>query len=194
MRSRSANLATRGRPCGATWPVAAWPDPSSRRRDLAPGGWCPAARTLDLSSLASGRRSSALGSEWGAVDEHAMQDNRELSCEGHLGLAHARAVGDTRRPALQCRASHRAGQDDVRRLVQRRAHAGVTDLADASRDVGLAGLVLLGRQAEMRADCLRRAEPPWVVHRRSKSQGYNDADTGYRHEQLRSLILTSLMP
>src|SRR3954466_10271032 len=81
-RLLAAYLATRGRPCGATWPVAAWPDPSSRRRDLAPGGWCPAARTLDLSSLASSRRSSALGGEWGAVDEHAMQDNRELSCEG----------------------------------------------------------------------------------------------------------------
>src|SRR3954454_12415274 len=163
MRSRSANLATRGRPCGATWPVAAWPDPSSRRRDLAPGGWCPAARTLDLSSLASGRRrSSALGSEWGAVDEHAMQDNRELSCEGHLGLAHARAVGEARGPALQCRALHRPGQDDVRRLVQRRAHTGVADLADASCDVRLAGLVFLGRQAEVGAHSFRGAEPLWI--------------------------------
>src|SRR3954462_5795086 len=149
MRSRSANLATRGRPCGATWPVAAWPDPSSRRRDLAPSGWCPAARTLDLSSLASSRRGSALGGEWVAVDEHAMQDNRELSCEGHLGLAHARAVGEARGPALQCRALHRPGQDDVRGLVQRRAHTGVTDLADASCDVRLAGLVFLGCQAEV---------------------------------------------
>src|SRR4051812_6066209 len=155
MRSRSANLATRGRPCGATWPVAAWPDPSSRRRDLAPGGWCASARTLDLSSLASGRRSSAVSGEWRAVDEHAVHYDRKLSGEGHLGLAHARAIGDTRRPALQGRAPYRAGQDDVRRLVQRRAHAGVADLADASRDVGLAGLVLLGRQAEMRADRLR---------------------------------------
>src|SRR3954454_17784543 len=143
MRSRSANLATRGRPCGATWPVAAWPDPSSRRRDLAPGGWCASARTLDLSSLASGRRSSAVSGEWRAVDEHAVHYDRKLSGEGHLGLAHTPTLGNACRPALQRRAFHGAGQDDVRGFVEHRAHAGVADFADAPRDVRLAGLVLL---------------------------------------------------
>ena len=36
-------------------------------------------------------------------------------------------------------------------LVERLAHAGVADLADAAADIGLSGLVLLRREPEVRA-------------------------------------------
>src|SRR5690348_9126366 len=52
----------RGRPRGAAPYLAAWPGPSSRRRDLAPGGWCLSARALDTSSqAAAAARSAAKG-------------------------------------------------------------------------------------------------------------------------------------
>src|SRR3954454_10210105 len=87
MRSRSANLEKRGRPCGAASAVTAWPDPSSRRRDLAPGGWCPPPEPFDLSSLASGRRGGLVSGEWRAVDEHAVHHDRKLR-------EHAKSWGD----------------------------------------------------------------------------------------------------
>src|SRR5215212_3218278 len=198
MRSRSANLASRGRPCGAASPAAAWPDPSSRRRDLAPGGWCPPPESSISPPLPQ-----AAAAAWSAANGVPSTSMRCITTESFL----ASATLALRMPA---RRASRAAQlfsaepftgrlrimcasEAVPRTVQRRAHAGVADLADATCDVGLAGLVLLRRQAKVSSYRFRGAEPPWVVHRRSECQGHDDADTGHRHEQLRSFIQTGLV-
>ena len=72
---------------------SAWPDPSSRRRDLAPGGWCldPPEPVNLLTSAGSGD-SSFISEEARPVGQHAMQNDRKLAGERDLGLAHTGAI------------------------------------------------------------------------------------------------------
>ena len=79
-----------------------------------------------------------------SVGEHAMQDDCELARERHLGFAHPGALGQPHGPALELRAApDRLRQHDMGRLIERFAHGGIADLADAPGAVGLAGLMLL---------------------------------------------------
>src|SRR3984893_11824652 len=103
---------------------SAWPDPSSRRRDLAPGGrYFRTARTCNLLTLAGYGYRSFVGQEGCSVGQHAVQNHGELAGERDLGLAHASASGQAHPPALQRRALDRSGQNDVGRLVEGGAHA-----------------------------------------------------------------------
>ena len=111
----------------------------------------------------------------------------------HLRLAHAGAGGEARGPALQGRALHRPGQDDVRGLVEQGPHPGVADLGDPPGHVRLPGLVPPGRQAEVRADRLRRAEPPGVIDRRDEGERHDGAHARRGHQQPDPLILPRLV-
>src|SRR5215213_8905002 len=152
MRSRSANLIARGHPRGAAGTDAAWPDPSSRRRDLAPGGWCPPPELLispPLLQAAAAARSALNG-----VPSTSIRCITTASFLARATLALRRPARRASRAAQLFRAEPFTGRvrmmcasEAVPRTVQRRAHAGVADLADATCDVGLAGLVLLRRQA-----------------------------------------------
>src|SRR5260370_24003259 len=83
-------------------------------------------------------------------------DHGELARQRHLGLVGAGAAGDPHGPAFEFRAAlDRLGQHEVGSLVKRLAHGGITVLADAAGVVGLAGLILLRRQPEMRPRLLR---------------------------------------
>ena len=60
--------------------------------------------------------------ELGVVDPHAMQDHGKSSRERDFGFFHSCSLGELGRPALEGMILDRAGQDDVRGLVKRRAH------------------------------------------------------------------------
>lgn len=93
-----------------------------------------------------------MGDERGLVAQHPVQDDRELACEGDLGLAQTHALGDVVGPGLQVRSLHRPRQDDIGGLIEGRAHPSDADLGDPPGVVRLAGLVLLGREAKMGAN------------------------------------------
>ena len=108
------------------------------------------ARTCNLLLLASCGHRSFVGQEVCSVGQHAVQNDGEFAGDRDLRLAHAGASGQADPPALQRGALHRSGQDNVSRLLECGAHAAVSDLENATGDIGLARLVLLGRQSEMR--------------------------------------------
>ena len=103
VEDRPANLRMRGRVPHPAWRPDLIHRPgegTSRREGLVP--W--PARELSRSLLLCGRRHDlGLGRvvERLSVGQHAMQDDRELARERHLGLAHAGAAGDPHRPALE---------------------------------------------------------------------------------------------
>ena len=108
-------------------------------------------------SLLRGRRR---GVECCSVGEHPVQDHREFARQRDLGLVHAGSPGDPHRPAFEFRAvPDRLRQHDVSGLAERLAHRGVADLADPPGAVGLAGLILLRCQSEVRARSFGRFEP-----------------------------------
>jgi hypothetical protein len=80
--------------CGLAWSIVPATGPSLRATG------CTGRPSLDLSSLASGRRRGALGAEGLTVREHAVQNDGELSSQRHFRLAHTRANGKARGPAL----------------------------------------------------------------------------------------------
>jgi hypothetical protein len=95
---------------------------------------------------------SSRGGELGVVDPHAAQDHGKSSRNRDFGFLHSGSLGELGRPALEVMTLDRAGQDDVRGLVERRAHQPITELADPAGDILLAGLMLLRRQSKMRAN------------------------------------------
>jgi hypothetical protein len=105
--------------------------PSSRRRDLAPGGWCREALEPLISLSLAGYGSRFVSEEFRTVDEHSVQNHGELAGDRHLGFAHAGTSGHAHPPALQNRAFDRPGQNDVGGLVEGGAHPAVTDLGNA---------------------------------------------------------------
>jgi len=82
----------------------------------------------------------------GGIGQRAVQNNGELAGERHLGLAHAPRAARSISQLFKAEPLHRPGENDVGRLVECSAHAAVSDLGDATGDVGLARLVLLGGQ------------------------------------------------
>src|SRR4028119_44541 len=145
MRSRPANPATRGHPRGAALPVAAWPDPSSRRRDLAPGGWClrPPEPWISppLLQAAAAARSAANGFPSASI---LCRTTASFLASATLALRMpARAA---RRAAQLFRAEPFTGRvrmtfasEAVPRTVQRGPHPGVADLGDPPGHVRFPG-------------------------------------------------------
>src|SRR4051794_22640088 len=125
------------------------PRPSSprERRGPAPSG----AETRSRSAGDGGRRALLAPAELGAVGPDAMEDDRELAGDRHAGSRHAPALGDLQAPGAQGRPLPAADQQRVGRLVERGSGELVAAAADAALHVRLAGLVALGRQAEVRA-------------------------------------------
>ena len=111
-----------------------------------------------------------------------MHHHGELARQRHLGLLHALPAGDPQRPGLERRAAHGAGQHHVGRLEQRRAHHGVAHLADPPGPIDLAGLVLLRRQAEVRAHGLGTREALGLVDRRPEGHRHHRADARNGHQ------------
>lgn len=99
-------------------------------------------------------RSRLVGAKRRPVHPHPMQDDSEFASQQHFRLLHTGAAGELHRSALEARPFHQPRQYDVGGFVKRRAHAGVADLGDPATQVRLAGLVLSGRQTEMRPDAL----------------------------------------
>src|SRR3984893_2005339 len=128
------------------------------------------ARTCNLLTLAGCGYRSFVGQEACSVGQHAVENYGELTGERDLRLAHAGASGQAHPPALQRRALHWPGQDDVGRLVEGGAHAAVSDLGNATGDVGLARLILLGGQSKMLAYRLGGPEPAGIVDCRDKGE------------------------
>src|SRR5215471_18810202 len=112
-----------------------------------------------------------------------------LQASATLRLAHAGASGQAHSPTLQGRALDRSGQNDVGCIVERSAHATVSDLGDATSDVGLARLVLLGGQPEMCSCRPRGPKAAGIVNGRGVGQRDDRADTGRRHQQPHAAIL-----
>ena len=107
-----------------------------------------------------------------------------LRASATLALRMPAAPGDAHRPAFERRAAFdRLGQHDMGGLVERLAHRGIADLADPAGVVGLAGLILLRRQAEMGAGLLRRPKPGRVVDGARIGERHDRADRRRRHQQ-----------
>jgi len=106
----------------------------------------------------------------------------QLARDRDAGRRHAAALGDPHRPALERRDAADPGQHRVRGLVQRGAHARVPDLADPAAHVGLARLVPLRRQAEMRSHRFGPTEPLRIVNGRLERERHQRADARHRHQ------------
>ena len=106
---------------------------------------------------AVGRENSKLGSGGfdRGFDGDAFVNNAELARERHLGLGHARTLGQFHRPTLEsCRALERSGQNRVGGLIERRAHRGVADLADPAAVIRLPDWYFLGVRPKCGPTCL----------------------------------------
>jgi GAF domain-containing protein len=89
-----------------------------------------------------------MSNEVGSVAEHAMQHHRQLAGQRHARLFWGRHV--LRPPMPSPSDPNRSRQDDVGRLVNRGSHTAIADLRDATAMIGLARLILLRRQSEVR--------------------------------------------
>src|ERR1700726_3792398 len=98
-----------------------------------------------------------------SLDQHAMQDHRELACERHFRLRHADALGELHGPGLDCRGLHRARENDVCGLIERGAHALVADLLDPASVIDFARLISLRRDPIMCANLFRVLETCGVI-------------------------------
>jgi len=79
-----------------------------------------------------------------------MQHHRQLAGQRHTRLSGTGMSCDRQRPTLQIGTFDRSRQDDVGRLLERAPHAAIADLRDATPMIGLARLILLRRQSEVR--------------------------------------------
>src|SRR5215210_2520052 len=135
----------------------------------------PARNSLRFVVLLCGDRRLLAPAELGAVDPHTMEHGPHLAGQRDLRPLQAAAPGNFHRPALECGEARRPAQYRIGRLVEGRAHHGVTHLADPADYVGLAGLVALGREAEMGPDRLGGSEPAGVIHRRPEGDRHQRA-------------------
>lgn len=79
-----------------------------------------------------------------------MQHHRQLAGQRQARLSGTGMSCDRQCPALQIRTFDRSREDNVGHLVERDAHAAIADLQDASAMIGLARLLFLRRQSEVR--------------------------------------------
>src|SRR4029078_12577092 len=86
--------------------------------------------------------------EVGAVDPHAMHDNREPPSEGDLGRLCTASLRDPHRPRAERRAAS-VMQQDVRRLVEGGSNHLIAATTDTTIVVCLAGAVPPRRQSKM---------------------------------------------
>ncbi|MBV8705461.1 MAG: recombinase family protein, partial [Acetobacteraceae bacterium] len=120
---------------------------------------------------------------------HCPTRRGQFTRQRHLCPPHAPALGDVHRPALERAEPGPPRQQRVGRVVQGRAHGGVAQARDPARDVGLARLVALGRQAEEGADRLGPLEPVGVVHCGLVGQRHHRAHARHRHQPPADLVL-----
>ncbi len=72
--------------------------------------------------------------------------------------------------------------EDIRCLVKRTSHPGVSGATDATRPVHFAGLPSPWGKAEMGSDIARFREPRWVVDGRNVGQCHQRSDARHRHQ------------
>src|SRR5581483_2593162 len=105
--------------------------------------------------------SCTLCPDWGPFENRAIapdgvQNDGELARDRNGGALPADALGKSQRPSLQRRWSLHASHQYAGSLVQVAAQQRVVGLADTADPLAVAGLVLAGREAEVRADLAGR--------------------------------------
>src|SRR6476659_709506 len=125
-----------------------------------------------------------------SVDPHAVQNNRELACDGDLGLAEAVSLGELGPPSLQSRPFRHAGQQHAGCLKQIHAQHGVTALRDSAGPIDFPGGMASSRQSDIGPDTSRSLEARRIVDRRPEAACGDWADTRYGHKPAVLHIMT----
>ena len=118
----------------------------------------------------------------GSVSPDAVQDHGDLAGCGNSCLLEALSCRQPYRPGLQRREPPHLADQASGRLEQERAHRTVAAFRDASRIVGLAGLVSPWCQAEEGADIARSSKPIGVVDACDEAQRHHRSHAGHRHQ------------
>ncbi len=114
----------------------------------------PARKPVLLSPSGSGHCWRRLvRKEVGFVPEHVVQHHRQLAGQRTRAFLGPARLATASAQDLRSEPLTGPGQDDVGRLVERGSHTHIADLRDATTVVGLARLILLRCQSEMRPHC-----------------------------------------
>jgi hypothetical protein len=114
------------------------------------------------------RRRFPAEAERGGVTPHAVQNDSEFARHRDACACQAATLGDLHSPGPQARPLAAAHEQRVGSLIERGAGEFVAAATDPALDVGLAGLVACGGQAEMSAHIAR---PPEAVRPNRSSTG-----------------------
>ena len=134
--------------------LTALPLPSSQRRDLR--GAEPISPCSKLAPLFRLYAAAASRPQRNVVPFTQMRCKMTASFRANATFARfmPRRCATSSAQRLKGREAHRPRQQDVRPLIEGRAHHRVTDPADCARDVRLTRLVFAGGQAEVCAHAL----------------------------------------
>jgi hypothetical protein len=120
--------------------------------------------------------------ERGSVDPHAMQGHCQFARHSDFGGLAAAALGHLQSPVLERREACHVREQDVRRLVQGRAHHLIANPADPTSDISPARLVPLRRQSKERSGVPGLLDAMGVIDRRLVGDRHDGTDTGCGHE------------
>src|SRR5215472_17056915 len=120
--------------------------------------------------------------ELAAIDPHPVQNDSQTPGDRDDRSTHPASLGDSHAPCLQPRPFCAASKQYMCRLVEHRAQQGIATFGHPAFIVGLARLVALRRQADMRADRPGMDETLRLVDRRTVSQCYHCADPWGGHQ------------
>src|SRR5262252_6939215 len=143
--------------------------------------YLPADNFPALSAGSGNRRSGGAvlaPAELATVDPHPVQNHGQAPGDRNDGPTYPAPLGHPQAPRFQPRPFTAVGKQYLCGLVEHRAHQGVTTFGHPAVIVGLAGLVMLWRQVDMRADRPRVGEALRLVDRRTVGQRNDRSDPG----------------
>src|SRR6516225_8093080 len=120
--------------------------------------------------------------ELATVDPHPVQNHSQTPGDRDDRSTHPASLSHSHAPCLQPRPFPAASKQCMCRLVEHRAQQGIATFGHPAFIVGLARLVALRRQADMRADRPGTDEALRLVDRRAVGQRYHCADPWGGHQ------------
>src|ERR1700719_2223052 len=161
------------------------PSPSSRQGRL----FLPFGRISVFCSLRSNLLLRPV--KLGSIDPHAMQNDRELTCDCNLSLAEPVALGEPYSPGLHGGPLRDARQQNPGCFKQVTSQHGVTAFRDSARPIDLPGGVASTGQPDISTDASRPRKPCRIVNRCLEGERGDRTDPRHRHEPADLRIMAS---
>ena len=128
--------------------------------------------------------------ELGSIDPHAMQNDRELTCDRYFGLAEPVSLGELHPPGLHGGPFRHARQQNPGGFKQITAQHGVAALRDSSGPIDLSGRMASTGQPDVSTYAPRPRKPCWIVNRCLEGERGDRTDARYGHKPADLSIMT----